>query len=78
MDSRKAAQVLVIEYRHKGSIPAAAVWVDFEAGPEETVVMHGNSGTAEVYGAVDYHAAFGLGGGMDVHRYMQEGDPAAF
>lgn len=78
MDSRKAARVLVIEYRHKGSIPAAAVWVDSEAAPEEMAVMHGNSDTAKVYEAVDYHAAFGLGGGMDVHRYMQEGDPAAF
>lgn len=69
MDSRKA-QVLVIEYRHKGYIPAPAVWADFEAAPEETAVMHGNSGTAKVYGAVDYHAAIGLGGGMDVQRNM--------
>lgn len=69
MDSRKA-QVLVIEYRHKGSIPAAAVWADFVAAPEETAVLHGNSGTAKVYGAVDYHAAIGLGGGMDVQRNM--------
>lgn len=70
---------IIIEYRHKRSIPAAVVWADFEAAQEETAVMHENSGTAKVdYGAVEHHAAFGLGGGMDVQRYMQEGDPAAF
>lgn len=53
------------------SIPAALVWAGFEAAQEETAVMHGNSGTAKVYyGAVERHAAFGLGGGMDVQRYI--------
>lgn len=53
------------------------VWVDFEAAPEERAVMHGNSGMTKAYGAVEYHAAIGLAGGMDVQRYMMEGDPNA-
>lgn len=70
---------MLIEYRHKRSIPAALVWVDFEAVREETAVMLGNSGMAKVYyGAAEYYAAIGWGGEMNVERYIQEGYPAAF
>lgn len=49
----------------------ALVWADFEAAPDETAVMDGNYGTAKVYyGAVEQHVAFGLGGRMDVQRYI--------
>lgn len=70
---------MIIQYRHKRSIPAALVCADFETAQEGMTVMLGNSGKAKVYyGAAEHHSAFGLGGGMDFERYIQEGYPTAF
>lgn len=70
---------MIIEYRHKRSIPAALVCADFEAAREGTAVMLGNSGKAKVYyGAAEHHSAYGLGGKTVFERYIQEGYPVAF